>query len=35
MFYVHEKCKIKFCKVIQQHTEGVVGNLIWILLEIY
>jgi len=38
MFYVHEKCKIsvfKFSKVMQQHASGVVGNLIWILLEIY
>jgi len=29
-----EKCKIsyfKFSKVMQQHTEGVVGNLIWII----
>jgi len=38
MFYVHEKCKItdfKFSKVMQQHTQRVVGSLIWILLEIY
>jgi len=31
MFYVHEKCKFlifKFSKVMQQHTQGVVGNLI-------
>ena len=35
MFYVHEKCKIsdyKFSKVMQQHTYGVVGNLMWVLL---
>jgi len=24
-----------FCKVVQQHTEGVVGSIVWILLEIY
>ena len=38
MLYVHEQCKISdfyFSKVMQQHTQGVVGNLIWILLEIY
>ena len=38
MFYVHAKCKFlifKFSKVMQQHTEGVVGKLIWVLLEIY
>jgi len=37
MFYVHEKHKIsdfKFSKVMQQHTQGVTGNLIWVLLEI-
>jgi len=36
--YVHEKCNIsyfKFPKVMQQRTSGVVGNLMWILLEIY
>jgi len=38
MFYVHKKCKIsdflKVPKVIQQYTQGVVGNLVWVLLEI-
>ena len=24
-----------FRKVVRQHTEGMVGNIIWILLEIY
>ena len=24
-----------FCKVVRQHTEGVVGTIVWILLEIY
>jgi len=36
-FYVHEKCKIsdfKFSKAVQQHTEGMVGNPISILLEV-
>jgi len=38
VFYVHENCKFlifNFSKVMQQHTQGVVGNLILILLEIY
>jgi len=38
MFYVHAKRKFlifKFSKVMQQHTQGVVGNPIWVLLEIY
>jgi len=26
-------CKLKFPKVMQQHTKGVVGKLIWVLLE--
>jgi len=37
MFYMHEnaKCLIfKFSKVNQQHTWGVVGNLISVLLQI-
>ena len=32
MFYVHAKCKFlifKLSKVMQQHTSGVVGNLMW------
>jgi len=36
--YVHENCKFlifKFSKVMQQHTEGVVGSVIPVLLEIY
>jgi len=24
-----------FCKVVQQHTEGMVGHITWRLLEIY
>jgi len=24
-----------FCKVVHQHTEGMVGSVIWLLLEIY
>jgi len=24
-----------FCKVVRQHTEGMVGSIIWVLLEIY
>jgi len=24
-----------FCKLVRQYTEGVVGSIIWILLEIY
>jgi len=24
-----------FCKVVQQHTEGMVGHITWLLLEIY
>ena len=35
--HVREKCKfiiLKFSKVMQQHTYGVVGNLISVLLEI-
>ena len=38
MFYVHAKCIFlifKFSKVMQQHTSGVVSNLMWVLLEIY
>ena len=38
MFYMHENAKFlifKFSKVMQQHTYGVVGNLILVLLEIY
>jgi len=38
MFYMHENAKFlifKFSKVMQQHTWGVVGNLILIFLEIY
>jgi len=38
MFYVHDNCEFlifKFSKVMQQHTYGVVGNLILVLLEIY
>jgi len=37
MFYMHGKCKnsyFKFSKVMQQHSLGVVGNLMWVLLEI-
>jgi len=37
MFYVDEKCNFfiyKFSKVVQQHTLGVVGKLIWVLLKI-
>ena len=25
----------KFCKIVLQHTEGMTGIVIWILLEIY
>jgi len=25
----------KFCKLVQQHTEGVMGSIMWVLLEIY
>ena len=25
----------KFCKVVQQRAEGVIGSIIWVLLEIY
>ena len=35
---MHAKCEFlifKFSKVMQQHTEGVMGNLILVLLEIY
>jgi len=38
MFYVHAKCIFlifKFSKVMQQHTSCVVGNIMWVLLEIY
>jgi len=34
---MHENAKFlnfKFPKVLQQYTEGVVGNLIWVLLKI-
>jgi len=36
MFYVkNAKFLIyKFSKVVQQHTSGVMGNLIWLLLKI-
>jgi len=38
MFYMHENAKFlsfKFSKVMQQHTQGVVDNLILVLFEIY
>jgi len=38
MFYMHENAKFlifKFFKVMQQHTYGVMDNLILVLLEIY
>jgi len=38
VFYVHENCKFlifKFYKVMQQHTKGVVGILLLVLLKIY
>ena len=41
MFYVHENCEncklliFKFSKVMQQHTKGVMGILLLLLLEIY
>jgi len=38
MFYMQENAKfliLKFSKVMQQHTYGVVSNLIQVLLEIY
>ena len=25
----------EFCKVVRQHTEGMIGSIIWILLEMY
>jgi len=37
MFYMHENAKFlifKFSQVMPQHTQGVVGNLILVLLEI-
>jgi len=37
MFYVHAKCKFlifKFSYAMQQRTQGVVGKLICVLLEI-
>jgi len=37
-FHLHFLAKTrtsKFRKVVQQHTEGMVGSIIWVLLEIY
>ena len=35
-FRLHAKTRTsKFCKVVRQHTEGMIGNIAWILLEIY